>query len=291
MTSYFGAVQVKWMKQVLKSTLDFHWRKTAAIWLRALGCEMSLMSIIEMFKRRFFPANVGLKAITDLGDAKIADKESLLTFLDRVRMISVRGGVSEDVLVASALKAVPRPLAQRVLIEQGGRVTWERLYETCRLWELLYCEERSLSTWECDAVKRNQKGENKMEVFGNKEFRSVAPNQCRNCLKFGHWARECRFKNAYKQKTKKHFNNKRVYEVEKEESENNVEGNVLNKDLFIYSASENFGFNSCKEWIRVGDVNVKGLIDTGADVCLARKGLLKEKYMKQTNSRLLTADS
>ena len=40
--------------------------------------------------------------------------------------------------MASALRELQRTLAHRVLIEEGGLVSWDKLYNKCRLWEMLY---------------------------------------------------------------------------------------------------------------------------------------------------------
>jgi hypothetical protein len=81
-------------------------------------------SHIGVFQEENFPVYLSLKAITLLSEAVVGERESLLAFLDRICMYSKRGNVSEDVLVASALRAVPRSLAHRLLMEDGDRVGW-----------------------------------------------------------------------------------------------------------------------------------------------------------------------
>lgn len=84
--------------------------------------------------------------MTDLGEANMKGNESLLAFFDRIRMIAIRGTISEDLLSASGLKGMPRSLTHRLLVIDGGRVICSKLYETCGVRELRYSKELGWQT-------------------------------------------------------------------------------------------------------------------------------------------------
>ena len=89
-------------------------------------------SFVEAFKGRFKPRNSGIDAIQLLVQEKVRPGESVLHFLDRMSVIARRGGLTNEVLIAMALKSLPRSLQERLLLQSGKRLfTWELMYEIC----------------------------------------------------------------------------------------------------------------------------------------------------------------
>jgi hypothetical protein len=269
-----------------KTFFKFSLEGEAAIWLRSVGEDGTIVNILENFRRRFYPANLSLKALTDLSEARIRSNESLLAFMDRIRMYAKRGGISEDVLVASALKAVPRSLAHRVLIEESGKVSWARLYETCRLLELLNCEEEKPEfKFNCETVKQSSRMKPGVVKDSNELLQQ---NQCYICRKVGHWARDCRNKHLYT-KVGKNLWVKKVQEVFG--VNNDMNDNDVSKNNVVYSCNFLFKNKIPLLKIRIGGDSVEALIDTGAEVNLMRKGLLPQSEIIKTSTKLFTANN
>ncbi|KAI5151776.1 hypothetical protein ENBRE01_2377 [Enteropsectra breve] len=106
-------------------------------WLRTVTKDVRFSTLIELFKKRFTPRNLLLSTIYELGDAKRETKESLVEFLDRLKVIANRATLAEDILLAMTLRALPKNLAEHLglLAEEEG-LTWEALYNKCRCWDI-----------------------------------------------------------------------------------------------------------------------------------------------------------
>lgn len=109
----------------------------------------------------------------------------------------------------------------------------------------------------------------------------IGSNQCRFCLKFGHWARDCR-KRKLGRKDGSGF--KKVNEIlhKGETDEDNEEKDCedvgrINKNFSIYSANlTKDRYNLPRIPVRItGKVHL-ALIDTGAEVSL----IMKEQWEK-----------
>lgn len=131
----------------------------ALTWLRTLEQGLSFEEILLKFRKRFLPANLTLKAISDLSEARLKINENVLNFLDKVKLIAIRGGLPEDVLIAFSLNALPGSLAQKIISAESGIVTWNKLYETCSYWNLLK-EDLNENKIECNAIKKPYKKDN-----------------------------------------------------------------------------------------------------------------------------------
>ncbi|MCA9766889.1 MAG: hypothetical protein KC455_10785, partial [Carnobacterium sp.] len=108
----------------------------AKAWLYSLEDDMTWEELGRRFLVRFVPANKTLACISELAEAKWERSEAVLTFLDKMRTIAMRGGLTQDVLLAMVLKALPEDLANRLIMVPEG-LTWDRLYALCGTWDTL----------------------------------------------------------------------------------------------------------------------------------------------------------
>ena len=100
----------------------------ALSWLRSLPVEMNVKELESLFRERFVPSNNAVVCITELAEAVRSEEESILAFLDRLRGIASRGKLPEDVLLAMTLKALPREMANRLVMYPEG-LSWINLYK------------------------------------------------------------------------------------------------------------------------------------------------------------------
>ena len=106
----------------------------ALVWSRSLDHNLSFEMLEKTFLERFIPSNNTVVCITELAEASQESGESLLSFLDRMRGIAAKGKLPTDVLLAMALKALPRNLANKLVICPEG-INWDTLYKLCGVWD------------------------------------------------------------------------------------------------------------------------------------------------------------
>jgi len=170
-------------------------RGEAGIWLQTQEFNKSLESQEVDFIKRFQPANSIVKCITELAEVVMQPGKSLLAFLDRMKMIALRGQLPENVLLAMALKALPVEMVNRLVIAPEG-LTWEFLRQTCSVWMDDHGDGESNGTeMFCDG---GRKEESVSQKRGNsKEWRKDAPKRgrtetipfkghCMFCDRIGH---------------------------------------------------------------------------------------------------------
>ena len=125
---------MNWSEFQTKIAFKLSLEGEALVWSRALDSDIAFRDLEMMFLARFIPPNNTVVCITELAEATQNIGESLLGFLDRMRGIAAKGKLPMDVLLAMALKALPKSLSNKLVICPEG-INWDTLYKLCGVWD------------------------------------------------------------------------------------------------------------------------------------------------------------
>ncbi|KAI5173808.1 hypothetical protein PAEPH01_2032 [Pancytospora epiphaga] len=118
-----------------KFSLKFSLRGDVLNWMRSQPDHMSLGDLMTNLINRFSPSNKTLSALRRLYALRPVGNE-LLRYLDQARLIATSGNLSEEILVASSLIALPETTTSQIMTSNHeGGISWGRLYEMCRTLE------------------------------------------------------------------------------------------------------------------------------------------------------------
>lgn len=99
-------------------------------WVDSQERTKTLNELYVGFMQRFTPANYQIAMVSELSEMNIQQGESLLSFLDRMKGVALRGDLPDTLLVAMALKALPRFITNKLVVTGDG-FTWNQLYGLC----------------------------------------------------------------------------------------------------------------------------------------------------------------
>ncbi len=262
-----------------KLLFKYSLKNEAKQWLQTLSSELSLGEIIERFENRFFRGNRQLTAIKQLYSARLGITESLRAFLDRMFILGQKANIGEETLVCICIKSLPGDLSQYLQMPEQ-QITWEILTTKCSNylnWNHAESAHEINQIKTENLIENNEKVINAMKV---KKFTksSTSKVKCYFCGKQGHFMKDCWvMKNlAAKGKTA------RVNEVVKEEKRGEIQKghekfDSINELNYICLLNEDsLPYLYCT----YNGKSLKVLIDTGSEVNLINKKMVKEYHIK-----------
>lgn len=191
--------------------------------------------------------------------------ESILNYLDRIRVISLQGEIAEEVLVTMALLGLPEHWETRINAARipGRRLSWDELYRICWIhWNVpaTRVDEQNTHVETVAGVNGKDWGKRKPT---NKKYQGKERKRksCHFHQAEGHWTSECK-------ELERLRNMKTAHAVEA--GVKAKDGNLI-KETFSYSASPiTEAVFLVPAILRNGRV-AKFLVETGSDVNLVQK--------------------
>lgn len=204
-----------------------------------------------------------------------------MSFLDKAKGISLRGGVPEQVLLALALRALPKDLASRLIMwgqSHGNGLTWDTMYDACNQWEITGLI--SHTPVEVNEVTSGHRYPRQGQRPGGLK------RKCSFCEKSGHSTDNC-FK-LRDWKRGQHGVNQNTAE---QAARGQDDSNHPNKGPTIYSSSS-LG-RSLKRPMAIINTSWRqcsALIDTGSDLNLIRSDIIKSKKWQPSELTIRNAN-
>nr|ABE26655.1 pol polyprotein [Nosema bombycis] len=231
----------------------------AQVWAEAVPWETGFEALCEAFLRRFKGRMSSIAHIKTL--AKETYREgSFLSYLDRMRSISLKAGLPEIVLITFVLNGLPDDVGGTLLMNTQESLSWEYVYRAC---EGLDCSNRA----DPGVVGRKEPvvaaAQGQMEICAVSKKESV----CFYCKKPGHFKRECRKRARDREEAAA----TKAVAVE-EEGQDEIKSFTGYTEVLYISLT---GKEGVQLLVRVGGVSVKALVDTGSTV-----NLIRSKYVK-----------
>lgn len=166
-------------------------------WYCTMNKNQPLNSILHELLVRFQPSDKLALALNTLSDTPFDHLTPLLSYLDKMKLTAMRGGVGNEVLLAMVYKNMPSEVQSKItMMKQASTITWELIYYIAR-----HYDETPRSQplkGEFLAVHSKQplrKWNSKNTVITNTRYTSNKYDERKFCKfhnKKGHWTSECR---------------------------------------------------------------------------------------------------
>ncbi|MGL5707930.1 MAG: hypothetical protein ACRDDF_06660, partial [Aeromonas sp.] len=206
-------------QEYAKLTLSLALQKEAKQWYRTIPKECDFTFILESLVHRFTPADKLAVALNALSDTSYDHQSSLQSYLDSMKLIAMKGNITNEILLAMIYKNVPSVVQAKLsIIRQEQGLTWDQVYYMAKVYD-----------------ERPKNTNSDLETFytttrPNQSSQYKTPRQKKRYCKFhkttGHWTSECRSKNRLNEL------NTKEEDLKEEENENN---RSINKSYYNYT--------------------------------------------------------
>jgi hypothetical protein len=214
-------------------------------WVRTQRCDIGYPELVQNFRKRFLAADKTLKAIKALAALRIENGETPKHFLDRARLAAIQGGISDDILMAMILNAIPETSASQIMLARGTEsLNWERFYQLC------------------SNLQTNQLG---VSLVVNAVSREQAHRRwCKFCSVKGHATDDCYSLERYVRERKKKVKGVRTIGAEEPTEETESQIKLIHSSFCIKSKIP-------LATVRLFGKELKALIDSGAEINMIKR--------------------